>query len=185
MRNPSSLEQNGRCEQRGVDLKMRGLWEAHMKKTKAGDGGSQGKGVRASARGKRITGQGKNVSASGKSAARNVDEYIARVPEGARSRLREMRAAIRSAVPAGAVEIISYGIPAFKLKKVLVWFAAFSGHCSLFPTASVIEEFRDELGGFTTSKGTVQFPTDKALPVALIKKLVKARVVQCEKAQRS
>jgi uncharacterized protein YdhG (YjbR/CyaY superfamily) len=69
------------------------------------------------------------------------------------------------------------------LKKVLVWFAAFSGHCSLFPTASVIEEFRDELAGFTTSKGTVQFPIDKALPIALIKKLVKARVAQSEKAQ--
>jgi uncharacterized protein YdhG (YjbR/CyaY superfamily) len=87
----------------------------------------------------------------------------------------------RTAVPAGAVEIISYGIPAFKSKKVLVWFAAFSGHCSLFPSASVIEEFR----GFTTSKGTVQFPIDKALPIALLKKLVKARVAQSEKAQQS
>jgi len=153
-----------------------------MKKTKAGVRRSAGKGVRASARGKRITGQGKNVLASGKSAAKNVNEYIAGAAEPARSRLREMRAVIRSAVPAEAVEVISYQIPAFRLKRVLVWYAAFSGHCSLFPTASVIEEFRNELGGFTTSKGTVQFPTDKALPVALIKKLVKARVAQCEKA---
>jgi hypothetical protein len=76
-----------------------------MKKTKAGVGRSAGKGARASARGKRITGQGKKISASGKSAAKNLDEYIARVPEGARSRLREMRAAIRSAVPAGAVQV--------------------------------------------------------------------------------
>ena len=69
-----------------------------------------------------------------------------------------MRAVIRSAVPAEAVEIISYQIPAFKTKKVLVWYAAFSEHCSLFPTASVIEEFKDELAGLTISKGTVQFP---------------------------
>jgi uncharacterized protein YdhG (YjbR/CyaY superfamily) len=102
-----------------------------------------------------------------------------------RSRLKEMRAAIRSAVPAEAVEIISYRIPALKLKRVVVWYAAFSEHCSLFPTASVIEEFRDELAGFTTSKGTVQFPTEKALPIALVKKLVKARVAQCGNAQRT
>jgi uncharacterized protein YdhG (YjbR/CyaY superfamily) len=66
-----------------------------------------------------------------------------------------------------------------------VWYAAFSEHCSLFPSASVIEEFKDELAGFTTSKGTVQFPSDKALPTALIKKLVKARVAHCEKTQQS
>jgi uncharacterized protein YdhG (YjbR/CyaY superfamily) len=110
---------------------------------------------------------------------------LARVPEPARSRLKQMRSVIRSAVPAEAVEVISYKIPAFKTNKVLVWYAAFAEHCSLFPTASVIEEFRDELSGYTTSKGTIQFPTDKALPTALIKKLVKARVAQCEKAQRS
>ncbi len=77
-----------------------------------------------------------------------------------------MRAAIRAAVPAEAVETISYRMPAFKHKRVLVWFAAFANHCSLFPTASVIEAFRNELEGFTTSKGTVQFPTDKPLPIA-------------------
>jgi uncharacterized protein YdhG (YjbR/CyaY superfamily) len=96
-----------------------------------------------------------------------------------------MRAAIQSAAPAGAVEIISYKIPAFKTKKILVWYAVFAEHCSLFPTASVIEEFKDELSGYTTSKGTVQFPNDKALPTGLIKKLVKARVAQSEEAQRS
>jgi len=76
------------------------------------------------------------------------------------------------------VEIISYQIPAFRTKKVLVWYAGFSKHCSLFPTASVIEEFKDDLAGFTVSKGTVQFPIERALPTALIKKLVKARVAQ-------
>jgi len=94
--------------------------------------------------------------------------------------LQQVRAAIRSAVPRETTEVISYGIPAFKYKGVLVWFAAFSNHCSLFPTAAVIERFREELKGFVISKGTIQFPTDKPLPAALIKKMVKARVAQVE-----
>ena len=83
-------------------------------------------------------------------------------------------------MPAEATECISYGMPAFKHKGVLVWFAAFSDHCSLFPTASVIDAFKRELKGFSTSKGTIQFATDKPLPVALVKKLVKARIAQTE-----
>src|SRR5882724_6636906 len=106
---------------------------------------------------------------------KNIDEYLAGVPEPARSTLRKMRAAIRSAVPPEAAETISYGMPAFKHKGVLVWFAAFSNHCSLFPTSSVIEAFKNELKGLSTSKGTIHFPTDKPLPTALVKKLVKAR----------
>ena len=89
-----------------------------------------------------------------------------------------------SVVPAEATEVISYKIPAFKHKKILVWYAAFSSHCSLFPTASVIDAFRDELKGFSTSKGTVQFPLDKPLPVALIKKMVKFRVAENEGKKR-
>jgi uncharacterized protein YdhG (YjbR/CyaY superfamily) len=117
------------------------------------------------------------------SAPKNVDEYLARVPEPARSTLIKMRAAIRSAVPAEATETISYRMPAFKHKKVLVWFAAFSNHCSLFPTASVIAALEEELKGFSTTKGTVHFPTDKPLPIALIKKVVKARVAQSQSKQ--
>ena len=158
------------------------MGKVRRKKGKAGRSGS--KGVRASTKDKRVQIRGKQASATGRRALKDVDEYIAAAPESARGRLKEIRAAIRSAVPADAVEVISYRIPAFKSKRVLVWYAAFSGHCSLFPTASVIEEFKNELAGFTTSKGTVQFPTDKALPTALIKKLVKARVAQSEKAQR-
>ena len=112
--------------------------------------------------------------------AKNVDEYLAGVPEPARSALSKMRAAIQSAVPPEATETISYGIPAFRHKKVLVWYAAFSDHCSLFPTASVIESFKDELKDFSISKGTIHFPLDKPLPIALIKKMVKARVAQIE-----
>ena len=117
-------------------------------------------------------------------APKNFAEYRAGVPKSARSALNKLRDTIRSAVPPDASETISYRIPAFKHHRVLVWFAAFSTHCSLFPTASVMETFKDELKGFSTSKGTIQFPTDKPLPIALIKKLVKARVVQDEKKRR-
>jgi uncharacterized protein YdhG (YjbR/CyaY superfamily) len=67
---------------------------------------------------------------------------------------------------------------------VLVWFAAFSNHCSLFPTAAVIEAFKDELKGFSTSKGTIHFPTGRPLPTALVKKLVKARVADTKSKKR-
>ena len=104
----------------------------------------------------------KKQSAKVPSAApRNVDEYFAGVPEPARSTLYQMRAAIRSAVPPDATESISYRIPAFQYNGPLLWYAAFSDHCSLFPTAAVIAAFKKELKGFTTSKGTVQFPVDK------------------------
>jgi uncharacterized protein YdhG (YjbR/CyaY superfamily) len=98
--------------------------------------------------------------------------------------LTEMRGAIRSAVPRDATEIISYRMPAFRRDGVLVWYAAFADHCSLFPGASVLERFKDELAGFKTSKGTVQFPLDKPLPVALIKRIVKARVAEREGKKR-
>ena len=119
-------------------------------------------------------------TAKGKAAPKNVAEYLARVPEPARSVLSKMRSAIRQAVPRKATETISYQIPAFKHKGILVWFAAFSDHCSLFPTAALIKEFKKELKGFSTSKGTIHFPLNKPLPVALIKKIVKARVAQLE-----
>ncbi len=117
-------------------------------------------------------------------APKSVDEYLARVPQPARGTLNKMRATIRSLVPSEATETISYGMPAFRHNGVLVWFAAFSSHCSLFPTASVIAEFKSELKGYSTSKGTIHFPTDKPLPTTLIKKLVKARVAQNEAKKR-
>ncbi len=123
-------------------------------------------------------------AAKGHAHPKTVDEYLARVPEPARGTLNKIRAAIRSVVPPEATEAISYGIPAFKYNGPLVWFAAFSNHCSLFPTASVIEAFKNELKGFSTSKGTIHFPADKPLPAALVKTLVKARVAQNESKKR-
>jgi uncharacterized protein YdhG (YjbR/CyaY superfamily) len=117
--------------------------------------------------------------------ARTVDEYLAGVPEPARSTLNKVRAAIRSAVPPEATEAISYGMPAFKYKGPLVCFAAFTNHCSFFPmSGSLIEAFKKELEGFSTSKGTIHFPMDKPLPTALVKKLVKARIAQNEQRKK-
>ena len=116
----------------------------------------------------------------GVSVPSTVEEYLAEVPEPARDMVEKMRALIRSVVPPEAAETISYRIPAIRYKGVLVWFAAFRDHCSLFPTAAVIAEFKNELKGFSTSKGTIHFPLDKPLPAALIKKMVKARIAQVE-----
>jgi uncharacterized protein YdhG (YjbR/CyaY superfamily) len=129
---------------------------------------------------KKVKSGKRGSAAKGNSAPESVDEYLAGVPEPARGTLKKIRAAIRSVVPTEATEAISYGMPAFNYKGPLVWFAAFANHCSLFPTASVIEAFKNELAGFSTSKGTIHFTTDKPLPTALVKKLVKARLAQKE-----
>jgi len=119
-----------------------------------------------------------------KSIPKTVDEYLATVPEPARSTLQKIRAAIRSAVPPEATEGISYGMPMFKQNGVLVWFAAFANHCSFFPTAGVIAAFKNELKAFPTSKGTIQFPVDRPLPAALVRRMVKARLAQVEGKKR-
>ena len=110
-----------------------------------------------------------------------IDEYLAVVPEPARTTLEKMRAAIRSAVPEAA-EGISYGMPTFKYRgKGLVAIAAFKKHCSLFPmSGAVIEKFKGELEGFHTSKGTLQFPAEKPLSATLMKKIIKARMAEIE-----
>jgi len=134
---------------------------------------------------KKVKSSNRGSVVKGNGGPKSVDEYLARVPEPARSMLSKMRATIRSAVPPEAFETISYRIPAFRSSKgMLVWFAAFSDHCSLFPTAAVIAAFKNELKGFSTSKGTIHFPTDKPLPIVLIKKLVKARAKQIETKRR-
>jgi len=110
-------------------------------------------------------------------AAKTVDEYLANLPEPARSTLTHIRAVIKSVVPKETTEVISYRIPMFKYNGMLVGYAAFAKHCSLFPTGSgVIEMFAKELKGYKTSRGTIQFPSDRPLPDTLLKKIVKQRV---------
>ena len=118
-------------------------------------------------------------------APQNVDEYLAGVPEPARSTLSKVRAAIRSAAPKETTEAISYGMPTFKYKGSLLAFGSFSKHCSLFPMRlAVMAAFKNDLKGFHTSKGTIRFPVDKPLPAALLKKLVKARVAEKERKKK-
>jgi uncharacterized protein YdhG (YjbR/CyaY superfamily) len=117
----------------------------------------------------------------GEAVAREVDDYLAGVPEPARTTLSKIRATIRSVVPAEATEGISYGVPSFKYKGPVAGYAAFPDHCSLFVmSGTLLEGFEKELRGYSTSKGAVRFPIDKPLPAALVKKLVKARVAQNE-----
>jgi uncharacterized protein YdhG (YjbR/CyaY superfamily) len=122
---------------------------------------------------------------TGKAGPRNIDEYLASVPEPACGTLSKIRATIRSVVPPETTEAISYGMPAFRYKGALVCFAAFSNHCSFFPmSATLIEQFKDDLKNYETAKGTIRFPPDKPLPTALLKKLVKARIAQNEQKQQ-
>jgi uncharacterized protein YdhG (YjbR/CyaY superfamily) len=110
--------------------------------------------------------------------------YLARTPAPARKLLRELRETIRSAVPREAVEVISYRMPAFKHGRVLVWYAAFADHVSLFPGGSVLARFENDLADFQTSRGTIQFPLDRSLPTALIKRIVRARVAEIQRKSR-
>ncbi len=113
--------------------------------------------------------------------AETVEQYLANVPEPARTTLSKIRASIRAAAGPEATEVISYRMPAFRYKGVLVWYAAFKEHCSFFPgNSSLIEAFGEDLAGYSTAKGTIRFPLDKPLPPALIKKIVRARMAENE-----
>ena len=109
----------------------------------------------------------------------DVDAYLAKVPEPARSTLEKVRATIRSVLPSEANEGLSYGMPAFRYHGALVAYAAFKNHCSFFPMqASLTDRMKDELKNYRTSKGTLQFPLDRPLPATLVKKIVKARIAE-------
>jgi len=105
----------------------------------------------------------------------NIDEYIAIFPGEVQDMLEQIRATIKNAAPQ-AIEVISYGMPAFKLNGILVWFAAYSKHIGFYPKASGIEVFKKELSAYKKAKGSVQFPLDKPLPLELISEIVKFRL---------
>ncbi len=105
----------------------------------------------------------------------NIDEYIAAFPKDVQKTLQQLRITIQKAAPK-AEEVISYQMPAFKQNGVLVYFAAYKNHIGFYPTASGIRVFKDEISGYKNSKGAVQFPIDKPLPIQLISKMVKFRV---------
>jgi uncharacterized protein YdhG (YjbR/CyaY superfamily) len=104
-----------------------------------------------------------------------IDEYHQSYPQEIQDLLQQLRQAILQAAPK-ATETISYGMPAFKLNKVLVYYAAYKNHIGFYPTPKPIVQFKEELIPFKTSKGAIQFPINQKLPLALIKKIVKFRV---------
>ncbi len=104
-----------------------------------------------------------------------VDEYISALPEPAMTLMLQMRRTIKKAAPA-AEEVISYNIPAFRQDGMLVWYAAFKKHIGFYPRMSAIGEFHNELLSYKCSKGAIQFPIDKPLPLGLITKMVKFRI---------
>jgi uncharacterized protein YdhG (YjbR/CyaY superfamily) len=111
--------------------------------------------------------------------ARNVDEYLAGVPEEARATLAKLRQTIKAAAPM-ASEGISYQMPMYKHHGMVVGFAAFKDHCSIFPGSAVMDAYKEELKHYDTSKGTIRFPANKPLPARLVKKLVRARIKENE-----
>ena len=108
---------------------------------------------------------------------KNFDDYVDRFPKEVQQFLQKMRLTIKKAAPQ-AKETISYGIPAFTLNGMMVWFAAFTTHIGFYPRASAIAAFKKELSGYKGAKGSVQFPFDKPLPLALVTRIVKFRVKQ-------
>ena len=106
---------------------------------------------------------------------KDSDEYIAGFPKEIQNLLEQVRATIKKAAPK-AEEVISYGMPGFKLNGMLVWFAGYTKHIGFYPKASGIESFKKELSIYKGAKGSVQFPIDKPLPLGLITKIVKFRV---------
>lgn len=99
-----------------------------------------------------------------------IDQYISAFPEHTQKLLQQMRTIIQKAVPK-AEEVISYGMPAYKLHTVLVYFAGYKNHIGFYPTSSGIRVFKDQFAAYKSSKGAVQFPLDKPLPVKLIKEI--------------
>lgn len=106
---------------------------------------------------------------------KDIDAYIADFPKEVQEILQTIRRTIRQAAP-DAEETISYRIPAFTVKGVLVYFAAFKKHVGFYPRASGIAKFKKELSAYKSAKGSVQFPLDKPIPYELIARIVKFRV---------
>ena len=115
--------------------------------------------------------------------ARDVDGYLASIPEDARAALGKLRETIRAAAPE-ATEVISYQVPTFKYRgRPLVSFGAAKEHCSFYVMSpDVVEAHAADLEGYVRGKGSIQFSSAKPLPAALVKKLVKARIAENEAA---
>lgn len=107
--------------------------------------------------------------------ATTVDEYISTQPKEAQPFLKQLRAVIKKAAP-DAEETISYQMPAYKLEGVLVFFGGWKNHCGFYPTSTPMATFKEKLAKYTVSKGAIQLPYDKPLPVQLITAIVKYKI---------
>jgi len=105
----------------------------------------------------------------------SIDEYISTFPEDVQPLLRQLRVTIKSAAPQ-ATETISWQMPSFKLNGYLVHFAAYKNHIGFYPGTSAIDAFKEKLAVYKTSKGAIQFPLDKPLPLDLVTQIVHFRV---------
>lgn len=108
-----------------------------------------------------------------------VKEYLDSFPKETKEQLEELRSLIRKVVPK-AEEVISYNMPAYKTSRVLVYFAGYVHHIGFYPTSSPIRVFKDELTGYKTSKGAIQFPLGKKIPAGLVKRIVQFRIKEEE-----
>ena len=108
---------------------------------------------------------------------KSIDDYINQFSGDIKIRLESIRAAIKKAAP-NATEVIIYGMPAFKMNKVLVYFALNKNHIGFYPTPNPIKVFSEELKAYKTSKGAIQFQFTEPLPLKLISKIVKYRVAE-------
>jgi uncharacterized protein YdhG (YjbR/CyaY superfamily) len=114
---------------------------------------------------------------------KDVDSYIARAPKGVQTKLRQVRASIREAAPL-ARESISYGMPYYSYKGRLAWFGLHTGHIGLYLRPPLIEQRSEDLKGYTTTKSAVHLPLNRKIPISLVKKLVRARVLMNEAEER-
>ena len=124
----------------------------------------------------------KALSANRMASGDAVEAYIAAVPEPIQTTLRQLRDIIRSAVPTEAVEVISYGIPAFALPRPFFGYAAFKNHLGVLPfSGSLFNSFSEELRPYARTKSSLHLPFNEPLPATLIRKLVRARLAAIPK----
>lgn len=110
-----------------------------------------------------------------KTPPKTVDEYLKTFPPPVRSMLEKIRKTIKATAPK-AEELISYGIAGYKYHGMLIYFAGFKDHISIYPAPRSAEEFKEELASYKGGKGTVQFPLNMSLPLDLVKRIVKFRM---------